>query len=59
MSKYVWLLKNDYLPDSGSFLEGLYTTKEKAEEALNNLDEYGFNEEDLENFEIEAMTIRR
>ena len=31
--QYVYILKDDYAPDAGSRIYGVYSTREKAEEA--------------------------
>jgi hypothetical protein len=58
---YVYILKNDYMPDAGTWIEGVYSTPKKAEERLKLLksgeSEYGFNEEDTDNFEIDIHQV--
>lgn len=54
----IWIVKNDYMPEPGSWILGYFSSKEKAEKALEDArEEYSFSEEDFENFEIVSDTI--
>jgi hypothetical protein len=58
---YVYIVKNDYMPEPGSWIEGIYSTEEKAKARVKELQsgesEYSFSEDDCENFEIEREVL--
>jgi len=55
--KEVYIVKNDYKPDPGTWIYGIYNTLQKAKNALAHIQsgeekEYEFTEEEQANFEI-------
>ena len=61
--KDVYLLVDDYTPDAGSTIWGVYSTREKAENALKHLEdgennEWGFNQNKDNTIDIRCETLQ-
>jgi len=52
----VYILKNDYEPEPGSIIYGVFTTREIAETAKDNLDEL-YGEGTADNCDIDQQVV--